>query len=701
MSLASGTVTASLTSGAGAGAGPGSDNTYGHAATTATASAFGFPDWRTMAEERDADEEDEATADRQLVNDRCCDLFLVDASESMRAVPAGLGRSPLQASLAAITVFMQAKIKQSDSDTISLVLFGTQSTTRNELGCAGIHKLVDMDLPSIANIKRLEELSGDPAKLADAVGGPGECQFHQVFWLATNIFSRSAPRMARKRIFLITNNDDPTKGSQTALDSANTRIKDLENNHISIELFALNKTPTERFDFSLFYGKITEFWRDEDVEKSAMPLDGDYKALAERVQQKEFKKRVAFRVPFQISQTLQIGVKAFYLIMEKKAPDSTKVDIDGREVVTQSGLICSTTRELLGPKDLKYFYELGDARAIFTKDELDQIKTIGSPGLLLLGFKDIGDLKLKHNVRPSVFVVPDESLFEGSTSFFAHLHKRMCERKKMAICRLIARKTANPRMVALLPQAKGVDPTGREIPAGFNAIFLPFGDDLRKLSFVGDPVDAQNLDAATALIRAAAMNHFDFTVCHNPALQMLGKLIEAEAYGRDDVDFVDSTLPDEDAIRSRHGALIAAFNNICIGPNASGGAGGLARAGRRAAPVRPLPDSAGTDDADEDASQPMPRKRAARPSDSQESSGAGPSGAGPSGASRTGTTSKRSRGPVDLSVEGVRELSAKGNLGQLTIAQLTEFLQTVNWPIRGKRKPELIACVEQYLARHP
>ena len=68
---------------------------------------------------------------------------------------------------------------------------------------------------------------------------------------------------------------------------------------------------------------------------------------------------------------------------------------------------------------------------------------------------------------------------------FAALLQRLVAQDKVAICRLIQRDEAAPRLVALLPQLERLDAKKVQVaPPGFHMIYLPFNDDLRKLKHV-------------------------------------------------------------------------------------------------------------------------------------------------------------------------------------------------------------------------
>ena len=103
---------------------------------------------------------------------------------------------------------------------------------------------------------------------------------------------------------------------------------------------------------------------------------------------------------------------------------------------------------------------------------------------------------------------PDEERCSGSTASFNALLATMSEAVYpeakgpgpgvFAVCRLILRRSQEPRFVALVPQRERIDPTtsAQIDPPGMNVVFLPFADDLRKCNVDGldkmarcDPAD--------------------------------------------------------------------------------------------------------------------------------------------------------------------------------------------------------------------
>ncbi|KAI8929805.1 SPOC like C-terminal domain-containing protein [Entophlyctis helioformis] len=511
----------------------------------------------------------------------------------MHKTPLGSSMSAFRVAMSSIAGFMRSKILQNDSDTVGVLLYNTRDK-KNSIDAAAVHVLFELDTPDVHRILKIESFASEESTFGTEIGSARQqCAFNEVFWIASTMFAKGAPRLARKRLFLITNNDNPVClrdnpaiEDKMQLVATRTRLQDLRNVHVEVDVFAIDKSRTERFDFGRFYFKVANLILDAGPDIKAIPAEENFKELHSRVQLKEFRKRTAFRVPFCFGNDLEIGIKAYYVLMEAKKPTPVKLDSrTNREVESQTSLVCSVTGQMLLPADLKYYYELGGTKAVFTKDEVAAIKTFGTPGMLLFGFQDVSDLKPKHNLKPSLFVVPDESQYIGSSSLFAHLHKRMLDRKKMAICRLISRKGTAPRMVALVPQAAGIDPFGYAQHYGFNMIVLPFGDDIRSSTFTGDAAPSGLLDSFNQILRQVldADHPFQLHDVPNPVIEKHQATLEALALGRDVIqEPVDRTLPNDEEIHNQVGELLLQFQAMCDDGVASPVATAAPAAGRRA-----------------------------------------------------------------------------------------------------------------------
>lgn len=233
--------------------------------------------------------------------------------------------------------------------------------------------------------------------------------------------------------------------------------------------------------------------------------------------------------------------------------------------------IRSDTGGVLQKVEMKHYNELGGAKAIFTKEELTEMRNFGPPGLTLIGFKDASFMKNYYNLTHSTFVYPDEFEIRGSILTFIALLETMTKGDKIALAKYIARNGAPPKLVALLPQAETVDEAGNQIdPPGFNMIILPFSDEIRhpKSPSHDHRADPMNQDATEEQVQKMAElvdklklgSGFDPLNYENPALQKHYAYLQALALEQDEPDPVtDTTLPNYEAIAKRAGPIVTSL----------------------------------------------------------------------------------------------------------------------------------------------
>ncbi|KAH9269886.1 hypothetical protein BASA83_008041 [Batrachochytrium salamandrivorans] len=631
-------------------------------ASPASPIATALSDWRTFDEESDGEVDDSPIQSDSLKYkwyNRCCDLFAVDASPLMHSVPDGQSISPFSAALLGIAAFLQEKILQNDADTIGLMFYSTRES-QNLLAIKSIYVKYDLDLPDINRILELESIAQEATVFNSQIGSSSEdYNYSDIYWVASTIFSKGAPDLSRKRLLVITNEDSPEKIDSALHRVTRSRIAELERMHISVELFPVDKSATRPFILDVFYRHIPEFWAGDDVDLSTIPLDDNFIHLRNRIYLKKHKRKVAFRIPLHITGDLTIGIRGFYIVKDKMLQSSHSIERGTeKEVELQYISKCMTTGHFLIPTDLKHYYTFGGEKVVFCNEEMLSIKSFGPPGMTLVGFMNISELKPKHNLRPSVFIFPDETLYTGSCSLFAHLLQRTWDRKKMAVCKLIARQNSSPRMIALLPQVQSVDFFENNAPAGFHAIFLPFGDDLRSIAHRPADVTSTILDAATELFGHATNSIMDFSLFANPVIDRHNAYVEALALGRDcPRETQDATMPDEVDIHESYGDLIDKLKLMCDAPMT--GVSNIA-SGSRVIVVQPG----------------IPKRESLEINSSK---------------------SKKSRpAPELVDIRSVGSLISQDKLSILTIAQLMQFLKSVGLKIHSQRKADLLKQVLFY-----
>ncbi|RUS27445.1 SPOC like C-terminal domain-containing protein [Jimgerdemannia flammicorona] len=506
------------------------------------------------------------------------------------------------------------------------------------------------------------------------------------------MFSASAQKVGSKRIFLFTNEDNPHAANPRLRDAATTRARDLNEVGIRIELFNIDR-PDQRFDFDAFYkvqqspilppqphprSRLTQPFfsllpqdiieRDEeengDEEEESPTPSGPPESsrklteLMVKVRRKEVRKRSLFRLPFQISEGLTMGVKGYTLLRHQLRGIFRQVYMKGervREVTAVTSWICSDTTQYLLPTDLKFYYPYGGEKVVFTKEELAEIKNFGDPGFTLIGFKPTSALQIYHNLSHPLFIYPDELAYSGSTRVFAALLKKMLELDRIAICSMIRRINTAPRMVALLPQAEVFgDDGGQEKPAGFHVITLPYADDIRDLPTKKTPeADEEQIEAAKNMIEKLNIRGgYRPENYENPALQRHYASLQVIALEQDiDENVPDKTLPKVETIHKRVGKLVQVFKEKVW----------------KNEPPRASVSSVGAG-----------KKRKA--SDEGESGKA-----------------KKGKAAADTGSLDMKALVAQGKVSKCTVPQLKEWLTTVGVKPQGL-KADLVALVETYFA---
>ncbi len=128
----------------------------------------------------------------------------------------------------------------------------------------------------------------------------------------------------------------------------------------------------------------------------------------------------------------------------------------------------------------------------------------------------------------------------------------MIEKDQIAIVKIVPRKTSSVRFAALLPQIESFDNDHFQTPPGFNLIFLPYADDMRKpdqikLENINEPTVTQ-VGNAKFLVNSLTAD-IDCRNFENPAIQTFYTRLQAIALDEKKPEDVEDLLqPDEISI---------------------------------------------------------------------------------------------------------------------------------------------------------
>ncbi|KAJ7637214.1 SPOC like C-terminal domain-containing protein [Mycena rosella] len=503
------------------------------------------------------------------------------------------------AALDAAMQIQKKKVIVGPNDAVGILLFNTvryiprllrkAETSRNQgseikKNCFVYQPIAPLSAPKIQElIQLLDAFREDPEELKNnfpPIPDGKRVAMGDVFTSCNWVLRDGAPKTASKRVFLITDEDDPhagPSGKQLVTSARNTLI----------DLTQAGVTP---FDVSKFYSSVllpNNLVDEDDIDEddpSVLPESISISRIEDLLAQMRFHevpKRALFSIPFELADGFTIGVKGYGLVTEqKKGAYKYFVDLGERmEVATVRTTYVDEVRqaEVEKPKML-YGMEVGGAgddddagtrvvqpgqRPFYTAEDIRSFRTLGrEPGLKLLGFKDRSELLFEDNIKHSQFIYPDEMTYAGSKRTFSALLKSMVKKKKMGVVLSLTRRNASPTFCALLPQEERVDEGGWTDPAGFHLIPLPFADDIRAA-----PVErgCRGTTARTRRTRIRTLVRPSTTRFAGsyppPALAFHNAQLQATAFGEefDAEAFEDLTEPKADMIHKRAGKLLEAW----------------------------------------------------------------------------------------------------------------------------------------------
>jgi ATP-dependent DNA helicase 2 subunit 1 len=169
--------------------------------------------------------------------------------------------SALRAALKCAYHLMQQRIISSPQDMIGILLFGTEASkfydegenTRGDLSYPHCYLFTDLAVPAAEDVKELRALAEDDDKGREIlVPSKERVSMANVLFCANQIFTSKASNFSSRRLFIVTDNDNPPGNDKAMRSAATVRAKDLYDLGVIIELFPISK-PDHEFRRSMFY----------------------------------------------------------------------------------------------------------------------------------------------------------------------------------------------------------------------------------------------------------------------------------------------------------------------------------------------------------------------------------------------------------------------------------------------------------------
>ena len=174
--------------------------------------------------------------------------------------------SPVSAALKCAYTLMQQRIISNPNDMMSILFYGTEKTkfqedehSRGGLSYPHCFLLTDLDIPAAEDVKALKTLVEDHEEFEQLlIPSEESVSMANVLFCANQIFTTKAPNFLSRRLFIVTDDNDPHAKSKALKSAAAVRAKDLYDLGVVIELFPISK-PGQEFDRGKFYNVSTDF----------------------------------------------------------------------------------------------------------------------------------------------------------------------------------------------------------------------------------------------------------------------------------------------------------------------------------------------------------------------------------------------------------------------------------------------------------
>lgn len=613
--------------------------------------------------------------------------------------------SPTSAALKCAYHLMQQRIISNPHDMIGVLLYGTQASkfydedenSRGGLSYPHCYLFTDLDVPSAREVKDLRALAENEDEARSILVPSSEpVSMANVLFCANQVFTSKAPNFVSRRLFIVSDNDNPHGDSKSLRSAATVRAKDLYDLGVTIELFPISR-PDHEFDSSKFYDvrlPFTGIQSDgansaQDIVYKSSPADPEAPAhmqadtksgtaggdgisllnsLLSSINSRSVPRRTTFsNIPFEIGPDFKISVNGYLLFKRQEPMRSCYVWLGGEQPQIVEGvttLIADDTARTVEKTEIRKAYKFGGDQISFTPEEQQTLRDFGEPIIRIIGFKPLSALPFWANVKHPTFIYPSEEDYVGSTRVFSALHQKLLRDKKVGLVWFIPRRNAAPILGAMIAGEEKADENGvQKLPPGMWILPLPYADDIRQNPDTTHQVASGELtDQMRKIIQQlqlpkAVYEPFKYP---NPSLQWHYRILQAIALDEDLPDKPeDKTVPKYRQIDKRAGDYVMAWSEqldkqaatIKASMAPTGPKSTLAKRG-----VKEQRDSADDD---------------------------------------SGNVAKKPKVEEGGSVEDLRRHFEKGTLAKLTLPVLKDFLTSRGRSAAGK-KADLVERVEEF-----
>uniref|UniRef100_A0A1B0AZD9 Ku domain-containing protein n=1 Tax=Glossina palpalis gambiensis TaxID=67801 RepID=A0A1B0AZD9_9MUSC len=321
-----------------------------------------------------------------------------------------------------------------------------------------------------------------------------EANFSYLLRLCLDLVGKCYYAVDNSTIVYLTDKEQPHPTNSDSYAQAFQKAADLKDKEVDFKLIPM----LDEFDYNSFYKEFLSLIKDEDME-SFVPVVPEKlrELLADRKLKQSFVRRSLGHFKLSLGPDLALSAQYFNYFQKDKKPRKILVQRSDNAVVKRKRLntvrkIDPETNELGDPRAVNitnawYEIRLGDHSLRLTYEQVNRVRNLHVPGMMLLGFQSKSELTKIVYCKPCNFMYPDDRHILGSKRLFRALWERCRARDKVAICLFMSRRKSMPRYVALVPVSREDATEGSYYSLlandGFKIVYLPYTSYVRHVDF--------------------------------------------------------------------------------------------------------------------------------------------------------------------------------------------------------------------------
>ncbi|KAL3068331.1 hypothetical protein niasHT_030622 [Heterodera trifolii] len=412
-------------------------------------------------------------------------------------------------------------------------------------------------------VKGLDDLlSGSDLRqsLDTFLGGSGICNWAELLYLCQKLL-RYGHQFRKKFIHIFTT--DQERMSSKTMDQMRSRLDEIGNAGIDVGVFLMDDPGIahEEEQQNEKNAAMSNFWAEVDPSLSRFSSPAE---LQSGLRLKNYALRSTTSLPFKMGDNFEFAVGLYYLIKPQGKPPAVMMDTETGERIEQRVHYLVAPREGEAPEEtpaeegreketpadevfegeLGFSRQVGGVEVVLSRAELEKLRRLEKPGIVVIGFKPLHLLKDSHRMGAAVFVYPIESVISGSSALYRALLKRCLDKQLFVLVRYTHKTNTPPKLCALVPQSADQIPSGCTLAReyfydGFHLVEIPFAEKSRSMEKRLLPpeggigtwplANADQVEAAKQFVKKLTNTKFSPDDFANPVLQQHYKAVEMVA----------------------------------------------------------------------------------------------------------------------------------------------------------------------------